>query len=168
VFSLRLLFVLIAFAALACAALVKPSPLWGSVMITLTVAVAFGATVAAWRSSRVFYAPLAGAIWLYLLILFFEPLKGLEKNLLTSKLIFEVWAQLNADRVNASPPFTAADIWRRDFYRVVQPDGPGGTQAPWDKLDVLPGFYYTVHSCAAILFGTLVAILTAWAARARP
>jgi hypothetical protein len=165
VFSLRLLFFLIAFAALACAALLNPSPLWGSAMITVTVAVAVGATIAAWRSSRLFYAPLAGVIWLYLLILFFEPFQELEKNLFSSKLIFVVWSKLN-NIEGLSPP--DAFIWANDFYRIVRPDGSPGIQTTWGKLLALTGFYYTLHSCAAVLLGTLAGILTAWAYSARP
>ena len=83
-FSLRTLFVGVAYAALICAALVYCwTTLLGSAVLTLTLAIAFGATVAAWRSvaARSFYGPMALAMWLYIAVLFYEPLEEMERNL---------------------------------------------------------------------------------------
>jgi hypothetical protein len=167
VFSLRFVFVLIALVALSCGALVNPSPIWGSGIITLTIAVGVGATIAVWRSSRsrVFYGPLAGVIWLYLLVLFCDPLKGLEKNLISSKLIFVWWSQVKTDRITPPNTYVDADVWAGDFYNSLQPVAGRGTNTSWVRLRALTGVYYTVHCSAAVLLGAAAGILTVRASR---
>jgi hypothetical protein len=164
-FSLRSLFILVAFAALACAALLNRTELWGSVIIAVTLTLAVGMTIAVWisPSSRLFYAPFAGVIWGYFFVLFFDPLKGLEKNLITSKLIFEVWPHLVERKPNSYSPA----IWAGDFYNIIRPEFVGGIQTNWAALHSLTGFYYTVHCCAAVLFGSVAGSLTVLANRGR-
>ena len=165
-FSLRFLLAAVAFAGLASAALVNRTPLWGSTLITLTVAIGATATIVAWRSPtlRAFYAPFAGVIWVYLLVLFFEPLKVLEKNLLTSKLIFEVCPNL-VDGKNHISSLPDAFIWADDFYKAIGSGPTGGIQTSWTALLSLVGFYYAVHCCAAVLFGAFAGMLSALANR---
>lgn len=159
-FSLRTLFIAVAYAALVCAALVYRSPLLGSLILGLTVVVAFGATIAAWRSVEVrgFYGPMALAMWLYMLVLFYEPLYKLERSLPTSQFVFWAWSRAEADSEHRRV------FWHEYYYsnRHVQ-----SAVEPRVRIGELNVFYYAIHCASALLLGLLAGSLTVWVERKR-
>jgi hypothetical protein len=88
-------------------------------------------------------------------------LKGLEKNLFTSKLIFEVWPHVVEGK--AYTPF----VWYHDFYDITRPNFTGGIQTGWAALESLTWFYYTVHCTAALVLGLMAGWITVWVERRR-
>ena len=160
-FSLRALFVAIAYVAMACSALKFRTPLWGSVICTMTIAIGIGAAIVAWQSpaSRRVYGPLALVIGIYLLIVFCPLFQDMERQLITSHLIFQWWPQLS------EPMGYSAEYWEEFFYMV--PRNKYENRASWGGLVGLIGFYNSVHSVAAVVFGTVAGLLTAWACHDR-
>ncbi len=152
-FSLRTLFVGVAYAALVCAALVTPSSYLGSSVVTLTLAIAAGATIAAWRtpSARGFYGPFAFVTWLYLGIVFYQPFEKLEQTLLTNEVLFRVWAHKKS-AISGESDWTA---WRQFFYTIDDLR---------EELELI-AFYTVSHCTAAVLLGLLAGWITAWVER---
>ena len=159
-FSLRTLFVAIAIVALIWAALVYRSPLLASWVLMLTLAIAVGSAIAAWRVplSRGFYGPLAMVIWLYLVIVFYEPLQELERGLLVNHVLFRVWAGVK-DQDWAS--------WQQRYYQFRREQQISVWGYPPHTFYEFTALYQTVHCVAAVLLGLLAARITVWFERGR-
>jgi hypothetical protein len=154
-FSLRTLFVAVAIVALVWAALVYRSPLLASLVLLLTLAIAVGSTIAAWRfpPSRGYYGPLAIVLWLYLVVLFYEPLRELERGLLVNQILFRVWAGAR-DQDWAT--------WHQRYYKFRQEQQLPGFQYLPQTFYEFTALYQTIHCVAAVLLGSLAGRLTLW------
>ena len=159
-FTLRTLFVAVAIAALVWAALISRSPFLASWVLMLTLAVAVGSTIAAWRVplSRSFYGALAFVLWLYLVVLFYEPLHELERHLLVNHVLFRVWAGAR------DQDWTS---WQQRFYRIRQEQRMAGSPQLLGSYHEFTALYHTIHCVAAVLLGWLAGWITVRVERRR-
>src|SRR5688572_20307773 len=81
-FSLTGLLLATAIIALGAAAIVHRTSLWTNLVVTLAVAITVGCTITAWASPtrRSFCLPFAIVAWVYLSVIYLEPLAPLESS----------------------------------------------------------------------------------------
>jgi hypothetical protein len=151
------MFVVVGILAFVCAAFARQSLFLTSIAITATLAVALGATIATWRFpiGRSFYGPMALVVWAYLLILFYEPLRGLSRYLITSHIVFRLWGFLAPPRGAVSKNEDAWLYWQDAFYSETTRLRSDYLNFQW--LDV---FYYTSNCISAVFFGLLAGWIT--------
>lgn len=92
------LLIAFAFATLGTAAMIYRTYTWSTVVVTLAMTLALVCTLLAWASSgrRCFCVPFSIVAWVYLAIVFLDPLASLERQLLTSRVLFVVWTRTDA------------------------------------------------------------------------
>jgi hypothetical protein len=152
-FSITALLLATAVTALGAAAVVNRTSLWTNLVVTLAVAITVGCTITAWASPtrRPFCLPFAVVAWVYLLIIYLDPLAPLEKQLITSRLVHD--ASLRTD-TSVSDVFyeDRDDIYIRDFNRRLEGLAPSRFHA----------FYHAVQAVIALALATLVGLLTSF------
>ena len=150
-FSLTGLLLATAIIALGAAAIVHRTSLWTNLVVTLALAITVGCTITAWASPtrRSFCLPFAIVAWVYLSIIYLEPLAPLEKQLITSRLVHDVAIRtdrmipdvLNEDR---------DDFYVRDMNRRLEGLAPSTFHA----------FYHACQAAIAVGLAALAGIVT--------
>jgi hypothetical protein len=165
-FTLRRLFIAVAYLALLCAALVYRSQVLASVVFTLTIAFGLLATIAAWRQprNRGYYAAIALVIACYMAIVFYDRLDEIEQNLFTNQLVFRAWAAIETENPYGIPVELGWSYWHETFYMTRQEALPYEMKTRSQVLE-LRAFFYTIHAAVALLLGLLAGWITVWIER---
>lgn len=138
-FSLAGLLFLVLWAALGCAALVQGGDAWRQTMVTATVSLLLGATLAAivWRGTRrIAAAGFALFGWVYLILSFVSVLE-LRSDLLTEKAVSALY-QVVHGRDNAA---SADQVWQSLSYSAdgkLLVAGAGGEVRLFDVATGIP------------------------------
>ena len=141
-FSVTTLLLATAVVALGAAAVVHRTSLWTNLVVTLAVGITVGCTITAWASPtrRSFCLPFAVVAWVYLAIVYLDPLAPLEKQLITSRLVHDL--SIRTDRTLPEVFYEDRDdLYVQDMNRRLEGLAPSSFHA----------FY---HACqAAIALG---------------
>lgn len=154
-FSIRTLLVVVAVAATAAAALLRHSAFWASAMVTLVFLFCIAGTIIAWLrpERRLFWVPFCLVAWPYFFVALVDSrFTRISAELVTSRLIFEIWSADNYDQMKK----IASDIGFADFprlgeeelYYFVVTSSVGGFDEVLFLVNLVPFriFYFTLQS----------------------
>jgi hypothetical protein len=150
-FSITALLLATAVVALGSAAVINRTSLWTNLVVTLALAITLGCTITAWASPtrRAFCLPFAIVAWVYLAIVFLEPLAPLEKQLITSRLVHDL--SIRTDRSLPDVFYEDRDeAYVRDLNRRLEGLAPSSFHA----------FYHACQAAIALALATIAGIAT--------
>jgi hypothetical protein len=150
-FSVTALLLATAVVALGAAAIVHRTSLWTNLVVTLAVGITIGSTVTAWASPtrRSFCLPFSVVAWVYLAIVYLDPLAPLEKQLITSRLVHDL--SIRTDRSLPEVFYEDRDdLYVQDMNRRLEGLAPSSFHA----------FYHACQAAIALGLATLAGCAT--------
>ena len=150
-FSVTALLLATAVVGLGAAAVVHRTSLWTNLVVTLAVAITIGCTITAWASPtrRNFCLPFSIVAWVYLTVVYLDPLAPLEKQLITSRIVHDI-----SIRTDRSLPDTfyedRDDLYVQDLNRRLEGLAPSSFHA----------FYHACQAAIALGLATLAGCAT--------
>jgi hypothetical protein len=167
-FSIQGLFALIAVAAVFMGALTYRTPLWASIVVTVTLGVFTVPTCRLLlnRSPRAFTLGFCLTGWLYLAVVFIPFLSEVHRSLLTTRCLGYVWESLKVGE-------RSAGFIEIGGVRFQDLDGQLAVEAAIAPFQPIHGDYYSelrsyfyVGEClSAIVLATLTGVVASYGAR---